>query len=333
MRTNYIIPTLLLFSAVIQSQTLTQAFNEPVAGDVENFYTLDTSAFSQGLPVNTGSNVTWDYALLKGLSPQLQNLYVLPDTSNNAQDYPGCTLVEKGLFNAYYKSVTSPTTQTELLGINSSTLTLNLTNSAIVARYPISFGTNLSDNLSGNFSAFNFTGTCSGKMTTNADGKGTLILPGNTLSNILRLKSVQTLTFFTSGIIPVGTARQTILSYYHSSSKFPVLSITYTSITPISGSATATSFANGNAGFFVVGINENQRDEIKIYPNPSSGIVQISVSESANPGGVVVRSLTGEIVLAGAFQKTVDLSAMPAGIYLIQVTTSKGLLRQTVVRQ
>jgi hypothetical protein len=325
--------SLLLFFLLygIRSQTLTQTFNEPVIGDKEYFYNLDTSAYTQGMPVTTGSNVTWDYTLLKANNPKFQNLYVLPDSVLNSQDYPGCTFVQQGAFNSFFKSVTTPTTQTELLGIDSPTLTLKLTNSAIVARYPINFGTTITDNISGNFSAFSNTGTCSGKITTQADGSGTLKLPGITLTNVLRINSVQTLTLFVSTIFPVATAKQSVLTYFHPGNKFPVLSVTNIVITPVSGTATTQSFASGNTDFFVTGVKEYNPDDIRIYPNPSDGVIHLNIQESLSPTWLTIFSMAGEIITRNEFHNRVDLSGLSKGVYYVEITTLRGPMRKLLV--
>jgi hypothetical protein len=101
---------------------------------------------------------------------------------------------------------------------NNNTLSFNFTNTAVAAKYPMAFGTSISDNFSGTF-VFSLNGTCSGTLTSNADGYGTIKLPNNlTLTNVLRVKSVQTLNLsaaLITGLPPtqVGTIKQT---YYNS---------------------------------------------------------------------------------------------------------------------
>src|SRR5687767_9972929 len=69
-----ILSFLLLLCAlnVSNAQTLTQTYHEPVVGDVDKNYRLDTSAYTSGLPTGvTGNNVTWDFTKLTGIFPMI----------------------------------------------------------------------------------------------------------------------------------------------------------------------------------------------------------------------------------------------------------------------
>lgn len=326
---------LTLVSCLLQSQTLTQSFNEPKPGETESNYALDTSAFSSGLPLNvTGNGVTWDFTKLKAINATITNNYLSAASVSNASNYAGCTFVQEssGVYS-YFKSTTTPTPQTEILGIQTSSLSANFTNSGIIARYPVVYGSSTSDNMSGTFN-FSVTGTCSGKITTSADGLGTLNLPqGISLTNVLRVKSVQTLTF-TASLIPVGSIRQTIYNYYHASEKFPVLSLNYTYMsTSFSSTPTITGFATGNTGFFVTGIHETDavNASLLVYPNPAQNTVYIS-SSAVTVRSVKVLNQLGQTIMSGGESSSVDISGLESGIYFIEISTDLGQSRKKIVK-
>lgn len=328
---------LIIFSLISHSQTLTQNFNEPKPGDVEQTYPLDTSAFLNGMPITiTGTNAVWNFTNFVATNPGIDNYYLSPASNTNSAGFPGCTMVmESENVSTFFKSVTTPTPQTELLGLKSGTLHLIFTNSAIIAKYPISFGTVISDNMSGTFSAFSINGNCSGSITTTADGTGTLNLPnGITYANMLRVKSVQSLNL-TAGAFPAGTLKQTIYNYYHGSQKFPVLSITYVVMTPVVGDPTKTGFATGSINAFVVGQEENHLSPlaVKIYPNPARSIVYVDVAGTLHPEKVEIFNHLGQAVFSGVYAGNVDLSGIERGMYTVQITIGQRIVRQKLIRE
>jgi hypothetical protein len=72
-----------------------------------------------------------------------------------------------------------------------------------------------------------------------------------------------------------------------------------------------------------VGIEEDKLlNEIVVYPNPTSGIVQIESLVHVN--NIDVLDLTGRIVLSYENNETADLTSLTAGVYLIKISTDSG---------
>jgi hypothetical protein len=97
---------------------------------------------------------------------------------------------------------------------------------------------------------------------------------------VLRVKSVQTINLGL-GIIPFGTAKQTVYNYFHSSQKFPVLNITYTSLSIIgSASPSVSAIVTGNSKTIIVGLEEEGMDlsDLSLYPNPAQEVIFIDVN-------------------------------------------------------
>jgi hypothetical protein len=242
---------------------------------------------------------------------------------------------EDGTLNTFLKSTPAPTPQTEILGLTSSSLSVTFTNSAIAIKYPMSFGDMVNDNMAGNFSAFTYSGTCSGSIVTKADGTGTLMLPnGVTLTNVLRVKSVQTLSFV-DGFIPLASGKQTIYSYYHASKKFPVLTINYNTLTPITSTPTVSGVVTGSSDLFTVGIKEIKLDAsaLSMYPNPVAGILNIELSGQLQPKEIKLYTQVGQLVYQQNYVKTIDLSTLPSGIYFMEIKTEQGLIRKRLIKE
>lgn len=72
-------------------------------------------------------------------------------------------------------------------------------------------------------------------------------------------------------------------------------------------------------------INEVVRniEVLKIYPNPSSGIVNIEVPLEVNDFEVVLIDLTGKVVLKTANDNQLNISYLPAGMYMVQLYDKK----------
>lgn len=71
------------------------------------------------------------------------------------------------------------------------------------------------------------------------------------------------------------------------------------------------------------GVGENAPSDIKIYPNPGSGIIQIETGfEADEPVRVVVTNLTGNVVfdqLTSGNQLRIELKNVPAGSYFLKI--------------
>lgn len=77
-------------------------------------------------------------------------------------------------------------------------------------------------------------------------------------------------------------------------------------------------------------IDENPKFELSVYPNPTTGVVFLRSNEVID---VVVYNVVGERVMAANNVKQIDLSDQPRGIYMIQVSSDKGIITRKVTLQ
>jgi len=328
---------LFLFSIVyasIGAQSLTQSFNEPAIGEVDKNYSLDTSAYTSGLPTAvTGSNVTWDFSKLEGKFPVIFDSIVAPSAAPGASNHPSASYAQKrGNIISFFKSSSSPQ-QTEFLGAYSPALTITFTNSAIVATYPVNYGYSSSDVVSGSFKWNSYSGGCNGNITVTADGIGTLIFPnGATFQNVLRLRSVEQVTMNTG--IPVGNINQSIYSYYVPGKKYPILTIQYQRYEAIVGTPTITALAYGNFDYFTVaGVHEESGlGTIKVFPNPFTDYLTIEMTEFSGVEYIFYNPL-GALVFTGSRTDNLPVAQLPVGVYLLEIRTKSGSAYRRVVRQ
>lgn len=80
----------------------------------------------------------------------------------------------------------------------------------------------------------------------------------------------------------------------------------------------------------VLGINPAAGDKINIYPNPAQNLVTI---EGAEPSQIELYNLSGQKLDAYKNSTTIDVSGLPAGVYLLKVTTSDGNFVKKVVKE
>lgn len=317
------------------AQTLTQAFNEPVVGDIDRSIRLDTTAYITGLPLKvTGNNCLWDFTALYGIFPMVVDSFITPSAAPNSSAYPAATFVQnRDKIYTFYKSNTNPT-QTEMLGGYTPSLTLTFTNTAIVASYPISYGYNLVDAVSGSFKYNSTTGACNGNATVTADGIGTLSLAnGLKVPNVIRLKSVEVLTLSTS-FVPVGMFSQTIYNYYEQGKKFPVVNVGYTTYQLLAGTPTITALAYGNQNYFnLLGIHESaaSANSYKAFPNPFDQELHITLNTGDNVFSFY--SLDGQLALQTKQLLSEELQVLEKGVYCLEIKNDKGVFRQKIVKQ
>ncbi len=80
-----------------------------------------------------------------------------------------------------------------------------------------------------------------------------------------------------------------------------------------------------------VGINENDFAETTIFPNPSNGVVTISLPISITKSQVEIINVLGEIVFISTInnnQSTIDLSIQTPGIYFYKIINERAILKQ-----
>ncbi len=317
-----------------QNLTLTKALYEPIVGDQRGTYPLDTSFYSTGLPSTiTGTAVTWDFSnlILNPTVTLISTDYIAPATAT-VPPPSGATIAEdQGGSYTFYKSVATPSTQYELMSVKFSSVALTFTNTAIVARWPISYGYNLTDAIGGTFQ-FSVSGNFSGSSTSNADGMGTLKMPqGNNFTNVLRLKSVSSMTM-TIFSFPVGNVKQTIYQYYHASSKFPILTINSTATT-FSSQTTNVTTASGNSSFLVIGVKENSLSALnfKVFPNPASTAVNIELPNNKVAESITLINSIGQVLKTKTNSNILNVSEIPNGVYYLEVRSEDHSSRKPVV--
>lgn len=295
-----------------------------------------TTAFDQSA---TGANLTWN--LLDQLTPSGESVSMVRNatTEENTQFPQSATVLETtttvgGETGSGRILWSSGGGAISITGIATDAFTLNYaTNNGTLGTFPLAYGYQNTDPVSGTFEGMGYAGTFSGNMLTHVDAHGVLsvnIAGTPQTLNVTRLKTTQTLSL--NYIIPnVGTVIQTIYNYYSPDYPSPVLRSTHTQITvPMLGIAEITASLEVFAAD-LLSAPLSQRDEVAVYPNPSSDRIFV---KGAQISELIIYDVLGRAqrrennVASG-----IDISSLPSGVYLIQLKSSDATLVKRFVKR
>jgi hypothetical protein len=83
-----------------------------------------------------------------------------------------------------------------------------------------------------------------------------------------------------------------------------------------------------------LGISEFLKDQVKLYPNPVSELLFITISKSIAVEGVYFCDLLGREVLKSEKRwDQIDVSRLKSGVFFVEVKTTRGLIREKVIKQ
>lgn len=79
----------------------------------------------------------------------------------------------------------------------------------------------------------------------------------------------------------------------------------------------------------LLSINE-VKNSIEIYPNPANDQFTIQTQDQINE--VLIYDLTGSLVITSRVS-SVNISSLPTGLYTVQITTSKGIIYEKLIKE
>ncbi len=72
------------------------------------------------------------------------------------------------------------------------------------------------------------------------------------------------------------------------------------------------------------GLAINEEGGIKLYPNPTSGIIHVEITGSTGDATLTVTDISGKVIIATTTQEKaleINMDSVPAGVYLVRVNT------------
>lgn len=299
---------------------LTQQNHAPAPGDTYTMISVDPAGINPGA---SGNNVTWNFS-----SVQLTNVamdFTVASASN--ANYPNANVVSGYVGNQSYLSSSSSSLAYYGGDIEVQTVkaSLTYTSPAVWAVYPMNLNSNATATTGGNFNAsqpFPVSGTFTGTSMVEADGMGTLILPLNTYSNVMRVRTTQTLDVSAGGGTINGSIIQEIYEYYGNlkSPLFSIMSATLNIGVPNSQTIASINKEATVVGTPTTGIAQLSKEQIIVYPNPAAHEVHLlGLPES---GTVEFFDITGKSVKmqkVTSSRMTIDITDLSGGIYMYSV--------------
>jgi hypothetical protein len=331
MKKLYILIVVLFMNLLpIYSQiSLTLATHGIVAGDVYSYYIGDTTGFNPGAG---GANVTWTYSGWN-IGKILETInYVSVASTPYAASFPTATYAVEsdGSYN-YYSTGTGGFLN---VGYADSADVIKYTDNEKYYPYPVTYLTPNNDIFSGADTVAGIKSKVSGVITSSGDGWGKLIINGRTYNNVLRIKTIEETNIFKINISTGDTGvalRQILTSYqwYRQNSKNPIIFYEEKSLYVAGFPTPIMTDKNIFVDYLVTAINNHSAESMNfaIYPNPTKGFVNLK-SEFSSPQklNIEIINTNGQLVYtdfinaeSGMVNHTIDVSALPQGIYSVRV--------------
>jgi hypothetical protein len=310
----------------IKAQTLTKAANEPVSGDSWTVKEFDSTSV---VPKNTGTGQTWNFSNLSTSNQTSTVTYTLASTVPGYSLFPGAGVAELkgGSETGFFKTSGS---YFEFMGFYdaSGPIALNLSNTAVMSPWPITYGSSFSDPLSGAMTSGTMSINWTGSITTSALGTGTIILPGgNTFTNCLMV--VRSISI---AIGSTDSYAEKQYSFYNSSYKFPIAEFAYEAST--SGTVTSTYFKfKATLSALSTGVDEinGESNAIRVFPNPAQSYLNIHSGTTGNLS-VEIRDITCKVILKSN-SSMINIEGLDSGLYFLNIQTESGNVTKRLVIQ
>ncbi len=332
----------LLFSSITDAQTLTQQ-NEPSIGETMTMYECN-STFSNYSSIN-GTGVVWDFSTLHGASGNPTKIISVlqPDVS----DYSPATKMTNipNFISSYWGSTSTDRTSYGFkfreTSIGDVIVKFNVDQEKLM-NYNFAVTNNITDAYSGK--CFNSTLTslqgsdCTGTILSSIDGQGSLILAGpTTFSNVIRHKVVETTNTTFNYLTQIVTAviTRTQYDYYNTggTNKLPIFS--HITIDISASFSKSISLILSSVNPINVGLNEVEKGDFSVYPNPTQGNVTLTGDFSENASAVVLDQTGRKVAFLERVENgsLIDLSEIEKGIYFVVITNDGIESTKTIVSQ
>jgi len=299
------------------------------AQNLPGFYTPQTPAVQYAIVASVpdinqtpaGPDLTWNFNSLTAIGTSVTQTF-----ASATAEFPNTTAVVTTTStigtttdtNDIY--LTLPQTGAAITGVTFGDVVLTYsTDNAFIGLFPLTYGYNNSDTVSGTFTGMGATGTFTGTAITQVDAYGSFTanvggIPAGTA--VTRLKITQSLEF-RAGFLALGTATQTIYSYYSSQSATdPVFRSTTTALNlPLAGVNETTTVYEIYTG--TLGLNKLLANKIAIAPNPVADVLHFAGDTAVT--SVTITDISGRIVLQSKSANDISVSHLNTGIYNVAV--------------
>ena len=302
----------------------------------------------------TGANYTWNFTgltsttqvidtFLSPLATSFAEYYKFIDATDTARysnlairtammSLPGLTITDAF---TYFKNSYSKFLDLGIgLHLNTVPVTLKFDISDQIYKFPITYGTTDSSKSQASQTIFGFGYFGERRHRVNMiDGWGVLHLPNDTF-NVIRVKSTVTITdtlYITATSTPYSFTRNIIeYKWLNPTIHLPVLQID-----EMNSTLSVKYYSH-----LPFGINEakkNNTDQIKLYPNPATDKLTITLSDNSSDYTISVIDMVGNEVLHtyydGSKENSIDVSHLQKGIYFIAFQNAEKRITRKFIKQ
>lgn len=275
-------------------------------------------------PGSSGTNQTWDFSSLTGTPAT--SIVVLPSSTPNGSYFPNANTAwsTPGVGYSYMKT-SSTAWQNCGFSPELSPVILSYSDLEDMLRFPFTYNNSYTDTWATQFVSAGYTYYRTGTTTVTADGYGTIIIPGGTYTNVLRVHFLQEYQDSTYISIPyiINYTNDEYIWYkdgYHCQ-----LAAIYT----LTSSMSSTSYG-GNYPTLSSDVNEiyNPISFLTVFPNPATDNITLNfILQQSGELEIIVSDITGrqtsvlhtQAAIIGENSINMDLSVLSSGIYIVNI--------------
>lgn len=326
----------LVLSAVAFAQPiLTSNNSNPVVGEI--FSTKNGSWISEG---GSGPNQTWNFTSIT--IPTLPITYTFQNIQPSSMSlFPNANLERVDNSNSFAMLLNTSPTALQFYGLYDGTNQVNYSDPEDQMRYPFTMGSNYHDIFKAHQISGPYTYFRKGSTTVSADAYGTLLLPGATYTNVLRIHTILNYDDSTNfgGSSPyIENSHTDMYSWYLPNIHMAIFSV-YTQkigINPITKGSTILQSVVNSIGELQAGIKS-----INLYPNPANGEainMDLNLEKNLSYEIVVMDNLGREVLkteastgLEGYNFRSVNISGIESGLYQVVLKSEGRSLKSTKI--
>ena len=284
-------------------------------------------------PGPAGAAVTWDFSWLS-LTGTSSDVIVDPSSTTWGTNYPDAEIAQGTLLGYGYFDQMANALRSH--GSANALTTVWLPDTWLMRQYPFTYGDSWSDDFSGaGMTGGNSLIWSNGSCADTVDGWGTLITPGATYPDVLRLKSIATYNEIISG------------------QQFPHYWETYEWFTPgikkpllffhknTNLSTMSTETFSGWLDTVIVSTDIPQHlgegsHALELSPNPAFDRITVSIDDQNMYGMVSLVDATGRTVLRRSVNSTtirLDVAHLKPGTYFVKLSDGKEIMHGRFIKQ
>ena len=318
-----------LIAATAHAQpTFTAATNTPAPGTT---YSINYGPYVA--PGGAGANQTWN---LTGLTTDSSTTVqrVLPSATMNGAQFPTATVAEESAAVTQYFRVAAD--GIHFAGSDDGTSVIVHAPMGKYLLFPCTFGTVWSSSQHATFTYDDMTVTRTGTFSGQVDGYGTLIMPGGTINNVLRVRWTHTLQD-AMGPMTINHLYDSF-AFFQAGQAHPIAELVTATIN-MGGGPITNQFSRWSSADLSTGIAEQQEVTLTVFPNPAEDEVILTWSPSLGAATTVsITDMAGRtvkhiyLIADRTGRARIDVSSLLAGMYQVTLASTNGRRVSSLLR-